>query len=253
MSAASKPLVYLVLGATGSGRREVLLDLIEGGLEPEDRAAVLLPEAEAPQPDAEAKLPAVARWRWADGAILGTLPAAATHVFFVVDGARNPVDQLESFKAWVEAQGGEVARVLCVVNTRLAAQHAALLPWFEACVHFSDVVMFNRREGVENKWLSDFLAHFKKQYYPCLFEQVKAGRVKNPALILEPQARRMSHVFDEEQDLIFTNADGEVIDEHEETADGDDEIEAHPEEDPYLVRRHGGRRVKELPDIAQFL
>lgn len=253
MSQAEKPLVYLILGATGSGRREVLLDLIEAGLEPEDRPAVLLSAGEAVQTEREAKLPAVTRWEWLDGAIDATLPADATHVFFVTDGARNPVDQIEAFKAWLEAQGGELARVLCVVNAQLAEKHAALLPWFEACVHFADVVLLNRREGIDNKWLSDFLAHFKKQYYPCVFEMVKGGRVKNPALILEPQARRMSHVFDEEPDWIFTNAEGEEIDEQEESEDGDDEIEAKPEEDPYFARRNGGRRVKELPDIVQYL
>jgi G3E family GTPase len=171
----------------------------------------------------------------------------------VVDGALNPIDQIETFKAWLEAQGGELARVLCVVNSQLAEKHIALLAWFEACVHFSDIVLLNKREGLENKWLSDFLAHFKKQYYPCVFEMVRDGKVKNPALILEPQARRMSHLFDEEQDWIFTNAEGEEIDEQEESEDGEDEIEAKQEEDPYLVRRNGGRRVKELPDIAEYL
>lgn len=253
MNAAEKPLVYLVLGATGSGRREILCDLIEGGLQPEDRPAVLLSAGEAPQVEPEAKLPGVAHWRWDDGMIVGTLPAGATHVFFVVDGALSPIDQIETFKAWLEAQGGELARVLCVVNSQLAEKHAALLAWFEACVHFSDVVLLNKREGLDNKWLSDFLTHFKKQYYPSIFEMVREGKVKNPALILEPQARRMSHVFDEEQDWIFTNAEGEVIDEQEESEDGEDEIEAKPEEDPYLERRNGGRRVKELPDIAKYL
>ncbi len=252
MTVPAKPLVYLILGATGSGRREVLADLIEGGLEETDRAAVLLPAAE-PAVDADAKLPGVARWTWLDeGAIVATLPEGATHVFFVTDGRRNPVDQAEVFKPWVEAQGGEVARVLCVIDTQLAAKHAPLLAWFEACVHFSDVVLLNKREGVENKWFSDFLGHFKKQYYPCLFEPVKNGRVKNPALILDPQARRMTHWFDEEQDWVFTNAEGDEIDEQEEAED-EDEVEAKPEEDPYLVRLNGGRRVKEIPSIAKFL
>jgi hypothetical protein len=52
----------------------------------------------------------------------------------------------------------------------------------------------DRREGVANKWLSDFRAHFDGQFYPCLFELVKGGRVKNPALVLDPLARRMSHL-----------------------------------------------------------
>ena len=248
-----KPLVYLILGATGSGRRDVLVDLIEGGLEPTDRAAVLLPASE-PAVEADAKLPQVARWTWLDeGAIAATLPEGATHVFFVVDGRRNPVDQVEAFKPWLEAQGGEIGRAVCVVNSQLAEKHPPLLAWFEACVHFADVVLLNKREGVENKFISDFLGHFKKLYYPCLFEMLKDNAVKNPALILEPQARRMSHVFDEEQDWVFTNAEGEEIDEQEDVEEGDDEIEARPEEDPYFERRNGGRRVKEIPNIAEYL
>ena len=246
-----KPFVYLILGATGSGRREVVADLIASGLEPTDRAAVLLPAAEAPN-EAEARLPEVARWTWIDeGAIAAQLPAGATHVFFLVDGRRNPVDQIEAFKPWLDAQGAEIGRVICVVHTQLAEKHPALLAWFEACVHFADVVLLNRREGVENKALSDFLNHFKKQYYPCHFELLKDNQVKNPALVLEPQARRMSHVFDEEQDWIFTNAEGEEIDEQEDS--DDEEIEAKPEEDPYFARRNGGRRLKEIPNIADFL
>ena len=249
---STKPLVYLILGAAGSGRREIIADLIAGGLDETDRVAVMLPSAEAPVAADEA-LPPVSRWEWRDDVMVGTLPPEATHVFFVTDGTRNPIDQIEVFKAWVEAQGGELARVICIVNSQLGAQHPALLAWFEACIHFSDVVLLNRREGVENKWVSDFLGHFKKLYYPCVFDLVKDGRVKNPALVLEPQARRMSHVFDEEPNWIFTNAEGEEIDEQEETGDDDDEIEAKPEEDPYFERRNGGRRVKEIPDIAKFL
>ena len=252
MSGSDKPLVYLVLGAAGSGRREVVADLIEDGLAAEHRAAIMLSEAEAPDPFDE-KLPNVSRWSWQEGVIAGTLPPDATHVFFFADGRRNPIDQIEVFKAWLPAQGGQLARVFCVVNAQLAAKNPALLAWYEACVHFSDIVLLNRREGVENKAISDFLNHFKKQFYPCLYEMVKGGRVKNPALVLEPEARRMSHVFDEEQDWVFTNAEGEEIDEQEETEDGDDEIEAKPEEDPYFVRHSGGRRVKEIPDIAKFL
>jgi len=256
MSPSEKPLVYLILGAVGSGRRAVLADLIDGGLEPTDRPAVLWPagEGEAAGDADETKLPRVSTWESHEGAIAAELAAEATHVFFVTDGRRNPVDQVEAFKTWLESQRGELARVICVVHVQLAEKNPPLLAWFEACVHFADVVLLNQREGVDNKWLSDFLAHFKKQYYPCLFEMVKDGRVKNPALLLEPQARRMSHVFDEEQNWIFTNAAGDEIDEQEETGDDDDdEIEAKPEEDPYFARYNGGRRVKEIPDIAKFL
>lgn len=250
---ADQPLVYLILGAAGSGRREVLTDLIEAGLGEGDRAVVLLAEGEVP--DAfDAKLPLGPRWTWPGGDVplAAVVPDEVTHVFFVADGRRNPIDQIEAFKGWLTAHGRVLARAICVVNCQLGEKHPPLLAWYEACIHFADVVFLNRREGVENKWLSDFLGHFKKQFYPALFEPVRAGRVHNPAAILEPEARRMSHLFDEEQDWIFTNAEGEEIDEDEET-DDDEEIEATPAEDPYLVRRLGGRRQKEIPDIAKFL
>ena len=250
----AKPLVYLVLGAAGSGRREVLADLIEGGLGEGERAAVMLSEAEAPDDGAEAKLGTVTRWRWLDeGAIEGELPAETTPVFFVTDGRRNPVEQIEVFKTWLEGQGGELARVLCVVNCQLAEKNPPLLAWFEACIHFSDVALLNRRDGVANMWLSEFRAHFDGQFYPCLFELVKAGRVKNPALVLDPQARRVSHAFEAEPDWIFTKPDGEVIEEDEVTDDDDEEIEVTPDLDPYFVRDAANRRLKKIPDIAKYL
>jgi hypothetical protein len=252
MPSGDKPLIYLVLGAIGSGRREILVDLIEAGLGPDDRAAVMLAVDEPPS-EFEAKLPAVSRWTWREGTIEGEMPADATHVFFVTSGGASQIDQIEAFKAWLGTLGQALGRALSVVNCQLAEKHPPLLAWYEACVHFSDIVLLNRREGVDNKWLTGFLTHFEKQYYPCVFEMVKAGRVKNPALILEPQARRMTHVFDEEQDWVITNAEGEVVDEDDETTD-DEELQAKPEEDPYFVRRNeGGRRLKELPDIRKFL
>ncbi len=251
MNDAEKPLVYLILGAAGSGRRAVIADLIEGGLDEADRAAVLVSEADQPETVAST-LPRVDYWKWTGETIEGALPEGATHVFFVTDGRTNPVDQIEVFKAWVEGQGGEVARVICVVNCQLAEKNPAMLAWYDACIHFSDVVLLNRREGVENKWMSEFQGHFKKQFIPALFELVKDGRVKNPGLVLDPQARRMSHVFDEEQDWVFTNAEGEEIEEDEET-EGDEEVEVTPEEDPYFERLAGGQRAKPIPDVGKFL
>src|SRR5258708_36304523 len=254
MAAFEKPLVYLILGAAGSGRREVLADLIEGGLAEGDRAAVMLSESETPDDAAEKKLGVISRWSWLDeSAISGEFPAGATQVFFVADGRRDPVELCEVFKPWVEAQGGEIARVICVVNCALVEKSPPLMAWYDACVHFSDVVLLNRREGVANKWLSDFQARYHGQYMPCLFEFVKEGRVKNPALVLDPVARRMTHAFDAEQDWIFKDAEGDIIEEDEVTDDDEEEIEAIPEVDPYFVRDAANRRAKKIPDIAKYL
>lgn len=248
---AEKPLIYVILGAAGSGRRVIVADLIDAGLGEGDRAAVMLADTEAPS-EVDAKLPGLTRWEWSDGSILTPRPKDATHVFFVTDGRRDPVDQVEALKLWLKAQGVELARILCIVNCQLAEKHPSLLAWFEACIHFSDVVLLTRREGVANKWLSEFRGHFEKLFYPCLFEFVKDGQVRNPALVMDPLARRLTHAFDADQEWIFKDAEGKVIEEDEE-ADGDEEVEATQEIDPYFVRDAANRRAKKIPDIRRCL
>lgn len=243
--------VYLVLGPAHAGRRALVADLIEGGLSEGDTAAVILPEDEPPA-DADQRLEeraALARWRWAaPGVMAADAPAAATHVFFFTAGRSDPIDQIEAFQGWLGAQDLELARVLCVVDCRLAEANPPLLAWFDACVHFADAVLLNRREGVANKWLSDFQARYKSEHYPCLIELVRDNKVRNPALILEPRALRISHVFDDEVDWTVVGGEDET-----DAPDGEEEVEVVPEEDPYFARLNGGRRIKELPDIRKYL
>jgi hypothetical protein len=253
--ATEKPLVYLILGSPGSGRREILADLLDGGLADGDRPAVLLPAAEPPV-EGDLRLGRIERWQWQDGQIVAAPPEDATHVFFVVEGRRDPVDQIEAFKLWFPGQGWELGRVIFVADCGLAAAHPGLHLWFDACIHFSDVVLFNRRDGVPNKWLSDFQARYQDQRYPCLFEFVKKGRVHNPRLILEPQALRISHAFDEEPDWVVLDEEGVEIEadgEDEDGAVGEEEVELVAKEDPYFARFNGGRREKELPDLGRYL
>ncbi len=255
-----KPLVYLILGAAGSGRREVLADLVDGGLGEGDKSVVLLATSETPV-EHDAKLGELKRWTWENKEISapdGALADGVTHAFFVTEGRNNPVDQIEAFKSWVESNGGELGRVICVVNCQLAEQHRELVAWYEACIYFSDIVLLTRRDGVANKWLSDFQNRFKDKFFPCLFEFVKAGRVKNPALVLDPQPRRMSHFFDEvewlvegvdaEDDVEMGEGDGDEPGEVDE-----EEVEVTQAVDPYMERLAGGHRIKVIPDIAKFL
>jgi hypothetical protein len=245
--ANDKPLVYFILGAAGSGRRAVLLDLVTGGLPPEAKPAVLVSDAESPS-EADAKLPGFAQWTWEEDNTVDAAPLTdVTHIFLVTDGRVNPVDQIEAGKVWLTQIGGEIGRIITVVNCRLAEANPPLRAWYDACVNFSDVVLLNQRDGVANKWLSDFQKHYKEQFLPCLFEFVKNDRVKNPAEILAPEARRIAHLFDEELNWIVTGGDDE------EEAEGDEEVEAAPEEDHFLLRHAGGRRVHEIPDITKFL
>jgi hypothetical protein len=268
------PLVYIILGAPDSGRREVLADLIDGGLGEGDRAAVLLSAGEAAS-EHDAKLANVTRWKWHEGVIEAALPPGATHVFFVTDGRLNPVDQIEALQAWLKAVQAELGRVITVVNCQFAEKHPALITWYEACIHFSDVTLLNRREGVANKWMSEFQAKFKDAFYPCLFEMVKNGRVKNPITVLDPQARRMSHIFDIDEwtgiDLEGVEFGTEGADEPETDGDddkpakGDGKKKGHPNQSPeddddwlpekeaYFEILPNGRRAKEIPDIRKYL
>jgi hypothetical protein len=127
-------------------------------------------------------------------------------------------------------------------------------------VHFSDVVLLSRREGVANKWMSAFRRAFEDQCMPCLFEFVKGdGRVKNPALLLDPAPRRLSQYFDASEWDGLDLADieiGESDDEDGETMRPIAKTEIDPDDqppvDPYLERKQNGRRAIELPDIRKF-
>jgi hypothetical protein len=211
----------------------------------------------------DAKLGRLACWQWSGSDIaLGSddVLAGARRIFWIADGRGNPIDQLEALKPWLKQGGLELARIFCVVNCQLAEKHPALLQWYDACVHFSDVVLLARREGVANKWMSDFRRRYEDKHFPCLIELVKQGRVKNPALVLEPEARRMSQYFDatpwDELDLedveIGIDDDEEPIDK-DDLDDDEDDGDAPPPTDPYFEQRAGGRRVIELPDICKYL
>ncbi len=239
--------MYLILGAAVSGRREVLSDLIEFGLGEADRPAVLLSSAEWPAP-ADAKFPDAGCWTLGpENSVEAEFPPDASHVFILSDGRLNPVDQVEAWKTWLGERTIEVARVISVVNCRLVEANPKLFAWYEACIFYSDVVLLNQRDNVPNKWIGDFKAKFEDRFYPCLFEFVKDNRVKNPALVLAPVARRMSHVFDE-QDWVAVDEEDD-----EDSAEDGDETEMKPAEDHYMERRNGGRRVHEIPNIADFL
>lgn len=222
-------------------------DLVENGLAATDKVQVLLSESEVmAAEDAGFAQAEVRRWKWADHAFPRLqLPAGGT-VFLVADPLASPIDQLEALKPWLQAQGAELARIFCVVDCQLAEKHPALGQWFEACIRFADVVFLTNRERVANKWLSDFIKHYKTECYPCHFIQVKKGGLPNPALVLDPTARRLTQYFDEAEDY----ADLEIEGDEPEEGEGDDGL---PEEEPYFVRTRSGRRVKELPDIRDYL
>jgi len=253
------PSVYFVLGTPGSGRRAIVRDLIENGLTPDDQAIVLLAENEAADPADERlaglKNAEVRRWTW-NGKPLAEaeLPESAT-IFLLADSHASPVDQVEALKPWLAQQGRELARIFTVVDCQLAEKQPVLRQWFDACIHFSDVVFLARREGVANKWLSDFVRHYKDEFFPCHFVQLKTkGDLPTPLVWLDPLARRVSQYFEDDyvdmSDIVIEIGDDEA-EEGERVEPGEDDGIIPPE--PYFVRQRSGRREKEVPDIRDFL
>ena len=244
--------VYFLIGTPGSGRRALVRDLIENGPGTDNHALVLLAGREPADP-ADAKLARlknteIHRWEWTPAGFPEVrLPAGAT-VFLLGDSQVSPIDQLEALKPWLEARGAELARVFCVVDCQLAEKQPVLKQWFAACIHFADVVFLARRDGVANKWLSDFMKQFKAEFFPCHFIQVKSrGDLANPALLLDPTPRRVSQYFDE--GMTIGEIEGLETDDEE---DDEDDTGLLPEEG-YFKRDRSGRRERELPDITKYL
>jgi hypothetical protein len=246
-------MVYLLLGTPGSGRRQLLLDLIKNGTGLEDSIHVLLPPDEPPQA-AEEVLSALPNVSLSRSEALPTQlnePIPQT-CFYVASGHSNPVDVVEKWKEFLLQNQGrfELARILTVVHCQFLIENPSARPWYDACIHFSDVVLLNHREAAGNKWVADFQKEFEKKHYPCLFEWVKKGGVSNPARVLQPESRRLSLAFDFWEDHPAIPPDLEV--EIEGDDPDEDEEDAIPE-DPYFARMPGGRRRKKIPDIRGFL
>lgn len=251
--------VYFILGTPGSGRRAIVRDLVANGLGADEKAVVLLADTEAADP-ADAPLAALAnaevrRWTWtAPDFPRLKLPDGAT-VFLVADSLASPIDQLEALKPWLQAQDAELARIFTVVDCGLAEQQPVLGQWFDACIHFSDVVFLTNRAAVGNKWLSDFLKRFKGERFPCHFVQVKAkGDLPTPLVWLDPTPRRVSQYFEEDyvdlSDVVIETGDDEA-EEGEAVEPGEEDGIIPPE--PYFVRQRSGRRDREVPDIREYL
>ena len=243
--------VYFIIGTPTSGRRNIVRDLIANGLAEQDKAVVLVAKGEAADP-ADAKLAAlpnatVQRWEWTPSELPDVEGLGDATVFFLADSRVSPIDQIEALKPWLIRHGAELARVFVTVDCQLAEKNPILVPWFTACIHFADVVFLTKREGVANKWLSDFIKHFTEEHFPCHFVQVKTkGDLSNPPLLLDPTPRRVSQYF-EEGEPVYDIEGLETDDEDDEEDDG-----AIPPE-PYFLRDRSGRREKELPNFLEYL
>ena len=192
-------LLYLVLGAPDSGRRAIVQDLIDGGLTEEESALTLTNEK---SPDGEG----FTSWHWENGSFQipeETHEPQTTHQFLIFSPYLDLADQIEASLDLLDSDEGlTLARILFVVHCGLLEETSPQLQeWHDACAHFADVALLNRREGVNSKKIKEFKEHYESMRLPFLVESVRKNRIANPAKILDPTSRRISHAFDPEVDV----------------------------------------------------
>ena len=181
---AQAPYVYLVLGIPGSGRRDIIFDLIQDGIAGKEQVLYFRPEEEATSPFDE-QLEAldtvhIVNWQLHDAKVKhGQINAAPEKIIFLAPGTCDPADVAEALKIWSDHNQCQVARIITVVHSAFLSENSAAQAWFDACIHFSDIVLMNRRETVNNKWIKDFEMGYRKQFSPARFLFVKKGRVAN--------------------------------------------------------------------------
>ena len=263
MKETSTTPLYVFLGARGSGRREILLHLLLSELDgPASNSVVFRSREECPSPFdrdiEELQGVEVIPWKWSEDHTfdLDRPSSAATIAFFLTDGNIDPVDQIEALLPVLERGSFQLGRIITVVHCKLLESHQAVLPWYDACIHFSDVVLLNRRRSVANRWIQDFQKTYTKSCYPCLFAMVKQGKVENPAELLYPEPQRLSLVF-EMKDFTEMDVEADAFDleiEHDRSGGpmADDSDLLDQETDPLMERYANGRRVRQLPDIRAF-
>ncbi|MGB0258076.1 MAG: hypothetical protein ACPGES_05435 [Coraliomargarita sp.] len=241
---SDSPLVYVVFGITGSDRRAVIFDLIEGGVEKDSQVLYFRPEGEA-ESEFDTKLTerenvSVVAWKLNKCKVAhGAITAAPEKIIFMAPGNSDPSDVVEAIKQWTDHNNCPIARLITVVHCSFLKANEKAQAWYDACIHFSDVVLLSQRQDVDNKWIKAFEERYTKQYFPCRFMLVKKGRIANPPEVLDPEARRYSLYFDE---LIPIEED-EFEDERPEDQDPD----------KYMERLESGQRAHPIPSITKWL
>ena len=238
------PLVYVVLGLSGSKRREVLYDLIKEGISSEELVLYFRSENEVPSKTDAALLGlknvSVIESTLKDSRLLHRkINTFAEKIFFLAPGNSDPADFIEAVKEWIDLNDCAIARILTVVHCGFLESNPKAQTWFDACIHFSDIILLAAREGIKNNWVKKFKDRYTKNHYPCRFLLVKKGCIQNPAEVLEVEARRVSLYFDELTPI--------------EEDEFEDQMPDDRKPDKYIERLTSGQRAYRIPDISELL
>jgi len=237
---AESPKVYLILGPNGSGRRALLYDFIHSF---ESKSSILyFKHSDEEINDYDSSLDSLTEvrtvfWFVEDLKIKhGPITANPSCIFFIVPANIDLADFIEGIRGWLRKNNCQLTRIMTVINCRSLYENDTHNNWYDAAIHFSDMVLINKREGVSHKWINNMVSEKKKQNHPTRFELVKKNKVNNPNDVLDAQAFRTSLFFDE---LIPIEED-----EFDELLPEDIKI------DKYIERLENGKRSKPVTPLT---
>ncbi|MFP4352648.1 MAG: hypothetical protein ACLFRP_07900 [Puniceicoccaceae bacterium] len=241
------PWLTVLLSGPNPGRWKLVLETVRHGLPKEE--AVLLHVSPAEVEPARLFFPddrfTIGEWTLADGAVLFSEPLTSDRTNVLVYGRPEfPDDLFEGLVDLFRAERCEMGRIVTQVHAGWGSGHEETKAWYDACIHFSDLVLIDNREEVPDAWVREFRERYLKLRYPCHFDLVRKGLPKHPEWFFDSQPRRLSLVFD--PDDLSGLGPGPVESDEDET----DEIPEEPPGDPYLRRNAAGereRKIKPLP------
>ncbi len=237
-SSSNSPKVYLLLGPNDSGRRALLFDFI---VDAKDLGlgSVLYFKHTSEKPNKyDSKLSEVPYLDQVDWSVKDCkvkhekITQKADTVIFVAPSSIDPSDVIEALKGWLTRNHCQLTRIFTMAHCALISENSTVKHWYEACMHFSDIVLLNRRTGLNPKWVGDFTKKYAKQFYPTRFELVKKDKVDNPADVLDGRSYRNSLYFDT---LIPIEED-----------EFEDDLPADVKPDIYIERLESGKRSKPI-------
>ncbi|MGJ3242328.1 MAG: hypothetical protein ACFE0O_05135 [Opitutales bacterium] len=267
-----RPRLYYFIAPPTTGRDPLLADLVDSTFDPEEPVILLEEPGDPLAPEIRSSLKGrpgtvIVPWRFDAATHRFTTealnPGAGTGeetLLALPDGAGPLVDQLEGLQGFLRRMDFRLARIVCLLDCGLAAEDDQALAFYKACIHFSDVILLTNRKAAGNAWVQQLLSRYEKEHLPARLILMKKGKVENPAEVMDPTARRLSQLFEED----YPGADGrpawaaglpdDVIIEDEAGEPLDEDDDDTPDVDPYLERRHeGGPRRLPLPDIRAVL
>ncbi|MFP4540718.1 MAG: hypothetical protein ACLFR7_03720 [Opitutales bacterium] len=231
--------IYVILGGPPSELAAFASYLLRHGMEDATQVPVILEtpveaafRAVWEQTQTEAPLTATEDLARAMPALSPALESA----FFVPTPERDPRPFLETLRSWMEEQGHTLARIYTVADcAALAASQSG--PYFDLCLHFTDVYFLGHREEVSKKWIQQYRDQLRKRALPAQVELLrKGGKVDDVHALLFPEARRLTQFFDPPDESILPGLEIEGMAENE----GDDTDPRDPQNDPYLERNEEG-------------